>query len=149
MNAISVFSDFPQAPKDRTAFVELVVNEITSGERNPLNFEVMLKNLEDTIDLIRKDERVKEAVNLEASKYAEKVFQFGNYSITKCEGKGSPDFSNDSTWVELKEKLKAREAILKAIKPTFDEIADGKTGEVLQAPIMKYSEPYLMIKYKG
>lgn len=146
--AISTFCTFPQNPKERTSFVEKCVDEITSGERNPLEFEVMLKNLEDTISLVRKNEKVKNAIADEVGKYAEKTFSYSSYEITKCEGKKALDFSNDSVWVELNDKLKAREKLLKSVNHSFDDIVDGKTGEILKPPIIKYSKPYIIIKYK-
>lgn len=145
--AVAQFSSFPQNPKERGFFVEKCVDEITSGNRNPIDFEIMLKNLEDTISAIRKDERVKSAINSEVQKYAEKSFLFGDYEITKS-SRTTYDYSNDETWVNLKEQLKKREELLKAINPKVDEIADSKTGEILNPPIKKQSD-YLTIKYKG
>ena len=144
--AVATFSVFPKTPKERSAFVEMCVNEITSGERNPLEFELMLKNLEGTISAIRKDERVKSCIQSEVQKYAEKTFGFMGFEITKS-SRTTYDFSNDSTWSGLKEQLKNREELLKAVKTSTD-IADTGTGEVIAPPIRKYSD-YLTIKYKG
>lgn len=145
--AVAQFSNFPQNPKERGFFVEKCVDEITSGNRNPLDFELMLKNLEDTISAIRKDERVKNCIQSEVQKYSEKTIVFGDYEITKSQ-RTTYDYSNDSTWVELKEKIKQREELLKAINPSITEIADSKTGEMLMPPLKKQSD-YLTIKYKG
>jgi hypothetical protein len=145
--AVAQFSNFPQNPKERSFFVEKCVDEITSGNRNPLDFELMLKNLEDTISSIRKDERVKNSIQDEVQKYSEKSFMFGDYEITKSQ-RTTYDYSNDETWVELKEQIKKREELLKAINPKVDEIADGKTGAMINPPLKKQSD-YLTIKYKG
>jgi hypothetical protein len=107
----------------------------------------MLKNLEDTISAIRKDERVKNCIQSEVQKYSEKTIVFGDYEITKSQ-RTTYDYSNDITWVELKEKIKQREELLKAINPSITEIADSKTGEMLMPPLKKQSD-YLTIKYKG
>lgn len=145
--AIAQFSIFPSSPREKASFVEKCVDEIISGEKNPLEFEIMLKNLEDTISLIRKNDRVKDCVQTEARKYTEKTFEFRGFEITKsC--KSTYDYSNDSTWVDLREKIKSREKLLQAINPTLEDITSGTSGEILIPPIKKQSE-YLTIKYKG
>lgn len=145
--AVAQFSRFPQTPKERASFVEKCVDEIVSGERNPLDFELMLKNLEDTINAIRKDDRVKSCIQLEAQKYSEKTFLFRDFEITKS-SRATYDYSNDSIWAELKKKIKSREEFLKTINQNVDEIASTSTGEVVIPPLKKSSE-YLTIKYKG
>lgn len=145
--AISTLSLFPQTPKEKTYFVEKVIDEILSGERNPLEFELILKSIEETIGLIRKDERVKNCIFEEALKYSEKTFEFKGFEITKgC--KSTYDYSNDSIWVELREKIKSREKLLQAINPNIEDIASGNSGEMLMPPLKKQSE-YLTIKFKG
>jgi hypothetical protein len=142
--AIAQFFIFPQTPNERNSFVELCVNEITSGERDPLELEILLKNLEDTIKEIRKDERVKSCVQKEAAKYPEKIIQLRGYEITKI-SKPTFYYSNDSKWVSMNKSLKEREQFLKAIKTS---VADADTGELIYPPFVKYSD-YLTIKYKG
>lgn len=147
MEAISHLTILPQTKKEIESFVEACIDEITSGERNPLEFEIILKNVEDTISKIRKDDRVKSCILNEASKYAEKVFNYKGYEFSKVI-KPNFDFSNDQTWCDLNQKLKDREALLKSVKPDMNSIADTSSGEVLTPPIIRYSE-YLTKKYKG
>lgn len=147
MEAISHLTILPQTPKEIESFVEACVNEITSGERNPLDFEIILKNVEDTISKIRKDERVKNCILNESNKYSEKVFNYHGYEFSKVL-KQNFDFSNDQTWCDLSKKIKDRESFLKTIKPDMKNIADSESGEILCPPIIKYSE-YLTKKYKG
>ena len=61
------------------------------------------------------------------------------------EGKRMFDYSNDSVWRDLKEKLKAREEFLKGIKT---EMADTNTGEICQPPIVKYASDSININFK-
>lgn len=145
--AISQLSVFPQTPKEIDMFVEKCVDEITSGERNPLEFEILLKNAEDTITKIRKDDRVKSCVQDEANKYSEKVFSYKGFEFSKVI-KPNFDFSNDQIWCDLKKKLTERESLLKSINPSMESVADSSSGEILNPPIIKYSE-YLTKKYKG
>jgi len=147
MEAISHLTILPQTPKEIESFVEMCVDEITSGERNPLEFEIILKNVEDTISKIRKDDRVKSCILNEASKYAEKVFNYKEYEFSKVI-KPNFDFSNDKIWSDLNQKLKDRESLLKSIKPDINSIANTSDGEILNPPIIRYSE-YLTKKYKG
>jgi hypothetical protein len=152
-SAISQMTVMPVTPSERKTFIEKVVDEITSGERNPLDFNIILKEMEDTIEAIRKDERVKNAIMIEANKYSEKSFEYKGYKITKS-SRSTYDYStcNDDQWNKLskeaasiKEKLKARESFLAAIKPDFDSIVNGETGEMLCAPA-KTTTDYLTIK---
>lgn len=147
MEAISHLTILPQTPKEIESFVEACIDEITSGERNPLDFEIILKNVEDTISKIRKDERVKNCILNESNKYSEKVFNYHGYEFSKVL-KPNFDFSNDQIWCDLSKKIKDREAFLKSIKPDMKNIADSDSGEMLSPPIIKYSE-YLTKKYKG
>lgn len=145
--SIAQFTYLPGTKSERETFVQLCVEEILSGKRNPLELEIMLKNLEDTISCIRKHPSVKEYVQKEAEKYPEKTFSFKGVTITKT-NRSSYDYSNcnDSilnTMVSevegLKIKIKERETFLKALKPEM-QIADGETGEMLYPPAVSITE---------
>lgn len=139
--AISQFTYLPASKKEREVFVQMCVDEITSGSRNPLEFEIMLKNLEETISAIRKRPEVKEVVLQEAEKYPEKTIGFMGTKITKA-SKTTFYFNEcgDSVYnelsaqlAEMKEKVKQRETFLKTIKPGM-EIPDVNTGEIIRPP---------------
>jgi hypothetical protein len=140
-NAIAQFTYLPATKAERETFVQMCVDEITSGTRNPLQLEIMLKNMEDTIAAIRKRQEVKDLVLQEAEKYSEKTFSFMGAKVTKVER--SKYFFNecgDSVYNDLvtkksslDEKIKERETFLKTIKPGI-EIADTETGEVIKPP---------------
>lgn len=140
-NAISQFTYLPSSKAERETFVQMCVDEITSGSRNPLEFEIMLKNLEETISAIRKRPEVKEVVLEEAEKYPEKTISFRGVKITKA-SKTTFYFNEcrDSVYDDLsaelailKEKVKERETFLKTIKPGM-EIPDVNTGEIIRPP---------------
>lgn len=150
--AISQFTYLPATKAERETFVQMCVDEITSGFRNPLELEIMLKNLEETVNAIRKHPDVKQAVQTEAEKYSEKTFKAFGCSITKT-SRTTFDFTqcNDSTYNELKEQevkakemLKDRENLLKAIKPGTT-LANPETGEEIFPPITSTTE-FLTIK---
>jgi len=146
-SAISQFTYLPSSKEERATFVTMCVEEIESGTRNPLELELMLKNLEETISAIRKHDRVKALVLSEAQKYPERTISFHGAQITKT-GRSAYDFSgcNDSAYSrmiaeqeELKAKIKERETFLKTIKPGI-EVADAETGEMLNPPTVTYTE---------
>lgn len=139
--AISQFTYLPATKKEREVFVQMCVDEITSGTRNPLEFEIMLKNLEETISAIRKRPEVKEVVLEEAEKYPEKTIALMGTRITKASKTtfyynecGDSVYNElSSQLAELKEKVKERETFLKTIKPGM-EIPDVQTGEIIRPP---------------
>lgn len=150
--AIAQFTYLPATKAERETFVQMCVDEITSGYRNPLELEIMLKNLEETVNAIRKHPEVKEAIQQEAEKYTEKSFKAYGCAVTKT-SRTTYDFSNcnDSLYSELKEKeaevkqaVKDRENFLKTIKPGMT-ISDADTGEILTPPATSTNE-YLTIK---
>lgn len=141
MNAIAELSRLPETKSQRESFVSACIEEILSGIHNPLNVTILLKNLEETIKSIRENEQVKEAVMFELNKYAEKTIDYGAATITKKQAV-SYDYSNDATWNELKEKVKERETLLKAIK---EPLADATSGEMIEPAIKRSTDSYSII----
>jgi len=143
--AISTLSILPSTKAQRQSFVEMAVNEILSGDVNPLTVELTLKSAIDTLEEIRKNNRVKLAVQNEAYKYSEKTFEYGNFKITKA-SRQTNDFSGcdihlDNLYTEmeaLKLQIKAREALVKTG-------VDSATGEVFK-PVKFTTTEYLKIE---
>jgi len=152
MNIISELKRLPETKAQVEAFAEGAIQEVISGERNPLEFETLLKAMETMVEIIRKDQRVKDAIEAEAMKYPEKTFEFGNATFTKS-GRTTYEFEPccDVEWekadVEAKKWInirKEREAFLKALK---QPVADVNTGEVINPPISKYNA-FVSVKLK-
>jgi hypothetical protein len=143
--AISTLSILPSTKAQRQSFVEMAVNEILSGDINPLNVELTLKSAIDTLEEIRKNNRVKSLVMSEADKYSEKTFSVGNFRITKT-SKSTNDFSGcdphlDSLYFQmeqLKAQIKARESLVKTG-------VDSSTGEVFK-PVKTTVNEFLKIE---
>jgi hypothetical protein len=143
--AISTLSILPSTKAQRQSFVEMAVNEILSGDINPLNVELTLKSAIDTLEEIRKNNRVKSLVMSEADKYSEKTFSVGNFRITKT-SKSTNDFSGcdphlDSLYFQmeqLKAQIKARESLVKTG-------VDSSTGEVFK-PVKTTVNDFLKIE---
>ena len=150
--AISQFSNLPQTKAERAHFVELVVNEILNGERDPLEVEIYLKNIEETINEIRKNSEVKQLLINEAAKYNAKTFDFKGSKITISQ-RSSYDYStcNSSEWSELDHQIKElkekQKTIEKQLSVMTKSIVDAETGELINPPAKSTTE-FLTIKLK-
>ena len=141
---------FRKIPATHTEIDEVVGNakdKILSGDYNPLELEIQLKALEETIKRIRADRTVKEYVAEEADKYPEKSFKLGSVMITKGTRKVY-DFSQDKEWIQLKtieitaaDERKLRE---KKLKSSF---VDSDSGEIVEAIQPDKTTDYLIIKF--
>ena len=146
-HALSQFTLLPQTKSERALFVDKAINEVLSGARNPLELEIALKNVEETVKAIRANEEWKEAALDEAHNYPEKSFDFQGVKITKTARKtynfsGCGDSSLASLIEEetdLKSKVKLRKEFLKTLQPGMD-VVDGNTGEILQPPTWTATE---------
>lgn len=141
--AVSQINNFPTTAIGIRTFAEKIKDEIMSGSEDVLRAKVMLKAMRDVVDKLEKDETLREMFQAEASKYAEKSFNAYGMMITKTM-RTEYDFSKDATWndlqgelSELKERIKARETFLKAIR---SPLADPETGEIINPPTTKQTE---------
>lgn len=150
--AIAQFTYLPNTKKERAEFVDLCVEEIMSGNRDPLEFEIMLKNLEETIAAIRKRPEVKDLCLEFADRFTEKTFSYKGVTVTKS-SKTTYDYSQcgHTRYNELlaqkakvAEELKEIENFLKAIRPGMT-VPDEETGEILTGPSTSVTS-FLMIK---
>ena len=151
---LSKFIQLPPTKAERKRLVNNCIEEILSGSLDPLNTELFLKNIEDTIAEIRKDKRVKEQLLICAEKYGAKSFDYKSWNIS-ITNKGTLDYSdcNDSIYKEicydisiLEKRKEDREIFLQGITPAFD-FADNVTGEILNAPTKRVNT-FLTIKSK-
>ncbi|KKL81906.1 hypothetical protein LCGC14_1990120, partial [marine sediment metagenome] len=98
---LALFNQIPATHSQIDTVVADARKKILSGDYNPLDLEVQLKAMEETIKRIRADKEVKEYVAEEADKYPEKSFRHGSVLITKGTRKVY-DFSQDEEWRRLK-----------------------------------------------
>jgi chorismate synthase len=129
---MNTLQKLPTTKADIEPFVNKAIEEILSGNVDPLRTEIELKILAEAIDKIRKDIRVKNYVYAEAEKYNKQEF-LGCKILLSI--RNTPDYSGDNEWMTLKAKLKAREASLKATNgvdmETGEEVVIYKSTEVL------------------
>jgi len=103
-------------------------------------------------------ERTKEAIMREVNIYTEKKFDLWGATVTKAENGTKYDYSvsNDAVYNDLaaemealKEKIKARQAIIKAAPKTGLEITNPETGELMKVyPPIKSSESFIKVELK-
>jgi len=117
-------------------FANQIILAITEGDINPLEIELFLKALSNVIARVSKNPIVKDCVWEELNKHPEKSFDYNGATFTKSSRK-TWDYSNDEIWNELKIRIKAREAFLKAIP---GDVADANTGELLKPTPYKTSD---------
>lgn len=138
--ALSTITVLPSTKEQRSLFVTKAVDEILDGNNNPLQIEIMLKAAQDTIEEIRKDNRVKMAVQKEADKYPEKTFEYGNFRITKSI-RTINDFSGcDSHLDNLYAEMEALKAQIKAREQLVLTGVNSETGEVFKPVKSKVTE---------
>ena len=114
--------------------------ELLSGDYNPLDVELQLKAMEETIKQLRSDEDIRQFVLSEAEKHG-KSFEWRGAKMSVREVGVKYDYasSGDSEWAmldaeikELTEKKKAREKFLQAI-PDMGTV-NPETGETIYRP---------------
>jgi len=129
---MNTLQKLPTTKADIEPFVNNAIEEIISGNVDPLKTEIELKILAEAIDKIRKDIRVKNYVRDEAAKYDKQTYLGCKISLTY---RTTSDYSGDNEWLTLKAKIKAREAMLKASKgidmETGEEVVIYKQTEIL------------------
>ncbi|MCK9220262.1 MAG: hypothetical protein M0P47_09465 [Bacteroidales bacterium] len=146
MNALSELRNLPFTKVEQRDFADQAIEEILSGNVDPLQADLRLKAMEEVITQIRKDDRVKKSIIDEAEKYGKK-FDLQGCSIT-VSGKTTKDFSGcdkvlDELYVnleQLKQQIKAREATVAAG-------SDPATGEIFP-PAKTSTTRFLTYKFK-
>lgn len=148
MEAIQKLEVLPLSKSEIKTFVDAVAVEVMDGKIDPVKLAVYLKSIEETIKAVRDHYIVKDAITDGASLYPEKTFNAFGAEITKT-GRTTFDFAqcNDPVinglyqqQAEIKEVIKAREAVLKTG-------VDPATGETFIKPLEVRTE-FLTIKLK-
>lgn len=119
---------------------------VRNGDLNPLELFIKAKEIEELSKKV-KDE-VQELAIEEAEKRTEKTFDFGNFKISKVEGRRMIDYSNIQRWVDAKSNLKEIEDLYKSVALSSVASLDESTGEILERPVVKFSKSSISIKAK-
>ena len=121
-----------------------IVEDVVENGANPLDYEPILKVLEDIRKEVKGNKRYLESLEMETNKYSGegKSFLYNGVKFT-VQNRPTFDFSvcEDETYSELKEqkdildaKIKDREAFLKALK---EPVVDMNYGNTIFPPAKK------------
>ena len=143
---LSLISSVPLTKIEQSTFIAGAVEEILSGNVDPLECDMRLKILFDVIEAIRKNEKVKEYTLEEASKY-EKTFDLRGCKVT-LSSKTTKDYTGcgDALMNALLEHQEVLKKQIKARQLTIDSGIDASTGEVLNPPTSSTSN-FLTYKF--
>lgn len=138
MKATSVLSLFETTKEQRLSFVLSVVDQLQSGNADPLKVHLHVKMMEETVKLLNANTLYKSAVLEAAEKYGEKSFQVNNakveikevgvkYDFSKCE-----DILLNKLYVDQERvdaEIKKRETMLKSVDGKGMIVVDQESGE--------------------
>lgn len=140
---LSMFANCTQAQRD--LFVQKVMEQVESGNLNPLYLKIMMKNLEDILANI--NEQVRDMAVEEAMKHG-KEFEYIGAKVTVAEfgTKYHYDKTNFKPYKDAKKLVKDYEEYLRGLKEPIQWV-DTETGEeVTIYPPLKTSTTSISIK---
>lgn len=155
MNELTV-NKIPASKEEQAVLSSAMINSVLDGEIDPIKAVVQAKSLVETLTLSIKDKGVNDLVLREVEKYGKQTSKDGatiaikevgsKWDYSEC---GDPIYNRLSAKkAEIEEKLKEREALLKATKEPRTEV-DEETGEVYTVnPPSKSSTTSYAITFK-
>ncbi len=135
--ALSYLTVLPSTADEVKRFSTQIINQVKSGEENPLKLLVLLRALESTAETIRKG--IETNIMSEVDKYSEKSFEAYGARIERAEVGTSYDYEicQDKDWEQFSvtEKTAAanrkdRETFLRSLREPMD-VLDRETGELV------------------
>ena len=155
MNELTV-NKIPASKEEQAVLSSAMINSVLDGEIDPIKAVVQAKSLLETLTLFLKDKGVNDLVIREVEKYGKQTSKDGatiaikevgsKWDYSEC---GDPIYNRlSSQKAEIEEKLKEREALLKATREPRTEV-DEETGEVYTVnPPSKSSTTSYSITFK-
>lgn len=140
LTTTSILALFQTNKEERQSFTLSLINEIESGNVDPLKIHLQVKCMEDIIKLLNSNTIYKKAVLDAAEKQGEKSFAYNNSKFEIKETGVKYDYSNcgDTVWQMLEQKcssaaedLKQRETFLKTVPSKGMQVLDEQTGEMI------------------
>jgi hypothetical protein len=133
---------------DISEYANKMISLVENGEADPLELHIKAKAL--TKALAELIEKTEELTREEAMKYGGKSFEAFGATIQLKEGADTPDLDEDAVLRELKEAVKAREAILKQVYKMKGgvQVVDEATGEVVPLLPPKPTKASIAISFK-
>lgn len=130
------------------AFVNHITAEVMDGHVDPLSVHIRCKAVVKALEAII--ELTEEVAKDTAATYGKGEFKFHGASVQLREPRDMPDFSQDPAWVELNDRLKARQELIKtAFKmASTAAIVDPNTGEVVPVVPVKPAKTTLTVTFR-
>lgn len=139
LTTTSIMSLFDTTKEQRQSFVTDIVTQVNNGEVDVLKIHKEVKSLEEIVKAITSNEDYKKALLTEAKKNGKKL-NFANaefqikeagvkYNYLQCNDELYNKFKDEQ--LELDQKIKDREAFLKAIPSVGLPVLNETTGEVV------------------
>ena len=156
MNELTV-NKIPSSKEEQSVLSSAMINSVLDGEIESIKAVIQAKSLVETLTLFLKDKGVNDLVLREVEKYGKQNSKYGatiaikevgsKWDYSEC---GDPIYNRlSSQKAEIEEKLKAREALLKATREPRTEV-DEETGEVYTVnPPSKSSTTSYSITFKS
>lgn len=123
-NSLATITQFNLTRSQIDTFARNVLDEIDTGNYNPLNIHLCLKAMEELVKRLK--DGIADQVLAEAQKYGKQFDYLG--SKVQLSERRSYDFSYDSIWNDLDKTKKEREELLKHIS---SPLANPETGEMI------------------
>jgi hypothetical protein len=144
--SLAVFRTLPLTKSGQDNFVTNIIEEILSGNINPVEADLQLKAMEEIIKKIRTDSNVKEYIIDEADKNG-KSFELKGVKIT-VSSRVTKDFTGcgDPVILSLYDQLKALKLQISAREAMISSGVNPETGEVYHSPKTETSK-FLVYKF--
>jgi hypothetical protein len=130
------------------AFVNHVTAQVFDGEIDPLSVHIRCKAVVKALEAII--ELTEEVAKDSAATYGKGEFAFAGAKVVLREPRDVPDFAQDPVCVELTERLKARQELVKTAfrMAATAAIVDPETGEVVPVVPVKPSKTTLTVTFR-
>jgi len=133
---------------DIDAFVNMITTQVFDGDIDPLAVHIRCKAVVKALEAII--ERTEEVAKDAAAMHGKGEFAFAGAKVVLREPRDIPDFSQDPVCVEITERLKARQELVKTAfrMATTAAIVDPETGEVVPVVPVKPSKTTLTVTFR-
>ena len=122
----------------------LMIEAVRNGQMDALELYTKSKEIAEIASKVQKE--VQELAIEEAESRTEKSFNYGQYKVTKVEGRRMIDYSDIEEWAIAKANLKEIEDKYKQVALSSLASLDESTGEILQRPIVTFSKSSISVK---
>lgn len=117
------------------------IQDALDGNENPLHRFIALRNLYKAVSIAL--ERIKGDAIIEVDKLEKGGNRVLGVNVSVVGGRRTWNYSEDKVWSDLKEKIKAREEMLKSLKEPMSDM----DGVISNPPSITYSGDTINLKF--